>query len=163
MEKRSAIRLHNSHVISLRASIHWKHGDIGKKDSNNKKPSYDDFHIRLLPSEGRWLSAEPLNLLEGEGISFERSAENPSSLSVLSKIVSSFRKLIFNSSHWLKLNLRLIYWFQATCIMIIHQLPYFGFPIAERTRGILPDRKRFEFRIQWLINQELADQWFSLF
>jgi hypothetical protein len=47
--------------------------------------------------------------------------------------------------------------------MIIGQFLYFRFPVAERTGGILPDRKRFKFHIQRLINQELADQWFSLF
>lgn len=48
MEIISAIHFHFPHMISLWAFIHGKHGNIGKKNSNNDKTPYDS-HIHFLP------------------------------------------------------------------------------------------------------------------
>jgi len=50
MEIISAIHFHIPHMIPLRAIIHWKHGNIGKKNSYNDKTPYDS-HIHFLPNQ----------------------------------------------------------------------------------------------------------------
>jgi len=57
-------------MTSLWTPIHGKHRDIGKKNSNNKKASYDS-HIPFLPSKARWFSAEPLNLWAAKALALE--------------------------------------------------------------------------------------------
>jgi hypothetical protein len=57
-------------MISLWTPIHGKHRDIGKKNSDNKKASYDS-HIPFLPSKARWFSAEPLNLWGAKALTLE--------------------------------------------------------------------------------------------
>lgn len=47
MEITSTIHPHIPHMISLWTFIHGKHGDIGKKNSNNDKTPYDS-HLHFL-------------------------------------------------------------------------------------------------------------------
>jgi hypothetical protein len=42
--------------------------------------------------------------------------------------------------------------------MIVHQSLDLGLSIAKRAGRMLPDRKRFEFRLEGMVNQKLTDQ-----
>ena len=99
MENIPTIHFHISHMISLWTSIHRKHGDIGKKNSNNKKASYDS-HIHFLPSKARWFSAEPLNLWAAKVLALEDQRDAPFSVAsvktnyFISQIDLSFEPLV---------------------------------------------------------------------
>src|SRR3990172_10458567 len=52
----------------------------------------------------------------------------------------------------------LTHWLQTTCVVIVKQLFYLRFLIAERAGRVFSHRKPSEFRLQGMVDEKLTDE-----
>ena len=68
MEIITAIHFHIAHMFSFWTFIHGKHGNICKKNSNNKETPYN-FHINFYPIQREMALGQTAKPIGGEGFS----------------------------------------------------------------------------------------------